>query len=345
MTKVRRRAFLQGAGFALGSAYAATSEAGSRLVASVSCSGAPLKGTFLQPLDALRGRSTEEWTTQLAEMLAYGVDTIYLQWLLIDDVSFVDGTIEGPQAFLGPLLRAAESLGMHVHFGLAAGSSADQASRDSPAALASHLASRRDASLAAARSALNEIDGSPVFAGWYLPDEVDDVSASHPDLSEIWAAHLSEMSVELDMLIPGKDVSVSTYVTGKATPTVFAAFWLRVWLEAPVVAMLQDGVGVPHMSIEEILPYMATLSDLATNLGRRWDVIIELFEQQSGPPINDSPFAARSASFARIAQQIELALSFPEAQLIAFTLPDYLLPFERQSDRALARAYRRRFCQ
>ena len=312
------------------------------------CLAAPRAGTFLQPLVGLRGLTADEWCRRLAYLPAFGARELVLQWLELDQVSFVagDATVAGAEstAFLAPLLAAAADLGVQVHLGLTADTGFGAALQADPATLDGYLAKLRTASLATARAAFAQTAGSPAFAGWYLPEEIDDVNWREPARLHLLAAHLRELCRGLQE-ISGKPVSVSTYVTGATSPDRFGLSWLRILLEAPLTVLLQDGAGVSEQRWRGMDPYVEALRDVAASLDRPWAMVIELFVQQSGPPIDDQPFSARPAELARVSAQIEHARRLGAPRLLGFTIGDYLLAGPAGNPNALGSAYLSAFCE
>ena len=306
------------------------------------CAAAPLTGTFVQPLLDVRDLSVEAWCRRLSHIAEFGIRELFLQWLVFDGVSFLDHS--GVGGFLTRFLAAAERVGMLVHLGLVADPQFGLRLQEDPAAIAEYLSGLRATSLETARAAFAVAGGSPAFAGWYVPEEIDDVNWRSAERVELLASHLTALCRGLQGIGGSKEVSVSSFVTGTTPADRYGLFWLRIWLEAPLTVLLQDGAGVDVQRWQRLGPYAAALRDSARSTGRRWDMVVELFEQQGGPPLDDAAFSARPATFARVAGQVDLARQVGAGRLIGFTVSDYMLNGAHGGPNALGQSFIAAYC-
>jgi len=123
---------------------------------------------------------------------------------------------------------------------------------------------------------------------------------------------------------------------------VLQAFWDGLLAEAPElgVVMFQDGVGVGKLSLEELPDVLAAVQRAVEGRRRELRVIVEVFRQTAGAPIDDRPFAAEPAPIERVRRQIAIARSFSTG-LLAFTVPDYMNPDDAPAKAQLYEEYRR----
>ena len=85
--------------------------------------------------------------------------------------------------------------------------------------------------------------------------------------------------------------------------------------------LFQDGVGALKMDLTGLPLYLRAMERATEGAGRRLAVVVELFEQTGGAPLDAGPFAAVPAPPARVQRQLELAAGHPA---VAFTVPDYM---------------------
>lgn len=309
------------------------------------CPGAPFRASFLQPLSSDLERSADAWEITLNNIAGVGIDTLYLQWSVYDDL---DLSREPGISFLSGWLDQAHSSGLRVHIGLVA--DADFGSRiTGPAdALAPYLADLRERSLAAAERLDARLGDHPAFAGWYLSEEIDDRSWTHPWQVDLLREHLRSLTRLLTHLSPEKPVSISTYVSGAQSPAQFERLWRALWAAAPQLhVLLQDGAGVGTVARPDFSEYALGVNNIAARTNRYWAMIVELFSQQSGPPLDEAPFSAQAAPIKRIQQQLAAieALDPGPSEVIAFSVPEYLLDPAMPGQTELLSQYRRLYCR
>jgi Domain of unknown function (DUF4434) len=315
------------------------------LLERIACVKPPITSTFLQPLNVHRGRTQAQWLDDLVAMKRLGANQLFLQWMELNGESFADGAGNIGDLFLTPLLAAAEEADVALQFGLSSDLTQTGLYERSATSLATHLNARRDASLELAQKITRVAGKSPVFAGWYLPEELDDASLSNPQRRKAWSQYLATMTATLTSIRPDASVTVSSYVTGAMKAEAFAEFWGTVWETTPVTMLLQDGVGARHFAtLEQIAPYLGAIEAQAMSKSASWGVIIELFEQTSGPPVNDQPYKAAPASLDRIIKQINQAAKFRSATLSSYAMPEHMLPSAGAAAAGLGRLYAKRYC-
>lgn len=308
------------------------------------CGDPPISASFLQPLASDLQRPFEEWQRLLPETAALGIDTLYLQWSIYQDL---DLTRAGGLAFLAQWLDLAHAQGLRVHLGLVA--DADFGSRIAqPAdARAVYLSDLRQRSMAAAQRLEAALGYHPAFVGWYLAEEIDDRNWAEPWQLDLLREHLQALSDDLAELAPERPLSISTYVSGAQPPAEFAKLWRGLWMAAPRLrVLLQDGAGVGAVPRERFSAYAQDFATVAGAGERTWGFVVEMFTQESGPPLDQEPFSASVASIDRIQQQLAVVQALDPApdEVVAFSVPEYLLDPSRPRQAELLSEYRNLYC-
>jgi hypothetical protein len=206
--------------------------------------------------------------------------------------------------------------------------------------LAAALTERRMASLVLAQEAL-ALAKPEWLAGWYLPLELNDLQLRHAALRAVLAEHVAASAAALWKLTPNLPVTASAFPSRNAEPESFAAMLDAVWpQDRRFVLLLQDGVGAGLHTPASILPLATAVAQLARRRGQNWGLVIEIFTQVSGPPVNEDAFAARPAPLERIRAQLAVAEHFPRAERVAFAIPHYMASSAGPAAAVLAAAYR-----
>ena len=89
------------------------------------------------------------------------------------------------------------------------------------------------------------------------------------------------------------------------------------------VVMLQGGTGTGRTSPDDVRRYLVPLAERLRRSGTETWLVVELFAQRSGPPIDDGAFSAQPADPDAVRAAL---LSDLDVRRIGYTVPDYLDP-------------------
>jgi Domain of unknown function (DUF4434) len=302
-----------------------------------------LEGTFLQLLQGHADWPPSRWNELFGYFHDLGLRQIIVQWSVLDDLAFYRSAKFKvlPAAPLEAVLREADRLGMSVQLGLVHDSNYWSRIAQDPATVTSYFDQLRLRSMATAQELTGLIGRHKCVKGWYLPGEVDDVNWHDEASREALLRHLSALSVSLQKLTPNLTISISTFAQGRLSPAGFEEFWNIFFSRTKIDSVyLQDGVGVNKLDIAEVPPYMSALHAAAVKNKRRASAIIELLQQTSGPPINQSAFQATPGPLERILRQMESVSQFAPEGMIGFSVPEYMTPFGGKEAGELFEQYR-----
>lgn len=287
------------------------------------------EGTFLQLVEAHRDLDVEGWTRLLDELATLGIEEVVVQWTVFDEQSFLPlDEAPSPGTTLERLLAAADRRGMRVLLGLVHDSSYWRWIDRQREARLVEVSLRRleERHGEAAERLAHLVRRHDCVAGWYLPEEIDDGSWLPDDRREVLGSHLARVRERLREIAPDLPVAVSGFSNGFADPRTLAGFWSEVVDRSGVDRLLfQDGVGAGKLEPDEVSVVLGPLAASLAGRPARFQVIVEIFRQTGGPPLDDGPFRAVLAPVERIRAQIATARSLSEGGVIAFSAPEYLL--------------------
>lgn len=314
-------------------------------VSSLAHSGArrgSLGATFIQPLERHRQWRDEDWTGLFAAFTALGLTELIVQWSVHDRSSLFNGAAHATASAAPPVVRLlehAERAGMSVLLGLAydpAYWNEEARSADRLSALFDTLFSR---SVATAGALLPLVARHRAVTGWYVCQEVDDLSWDAGRRPQLFA-YLARITETLRRLAPGKRIALSGFTDARSTPSAVEAFWQELLARAPNLdrVLFQDGVGAGKLDLRELDGYLGAAARATRAAGRQFSVVIETFSQVSPPPGDKTPFSATPAHLARLLDQIRIASSHTDS-LVAFSVPEYMSPQGGTAAEALYRDY------
>ena len=288
---------------------------------------ARLDGTVIQfkPAHELWVRS--DWAKLFRSFRSLGLKQIVVQWTVAGTRAYYPSRQfrTGPMPPLGMLLDLADEAGMRVLIGLAHDPNYWAQITAEPAQVERNLRDLRTRSLQAARELAPLVTQRRAFEGWYLSEEIDDLNWRDPDRRAILAAHLRAVTSELRTLDPRARMAISGFANAGTDPAYLEVFWDSLLRDAPElgIVLFQDSVGVGKLSLDELAPVLGSVKHAADGRNRELRVIVEVFRQTAGAPIDQRHFAAEPAPLSRIRRQMTIAHSF-SSSLLAFTVPDYM---------------------
>ncbi len=150
---------------------------------------------------------------------------------------------------------------------------------------------------------------SPAFAGWYIPQEIEDLNwqtNSNRNLLANWLQNVGSYAKTKDV---SKEVSISPYF-GPFKPADFFQQWYDSLLTTATSltrVFLQDGMGVVYnkKALNVDIPnYLNALKNASDKHGVSCGATIESFSQTQGAPINNNPWQADPANINRLKSQL-----------------------------------------
>jgi hypothetical protein len=312
-------------------------------VAAVAAAAPRFTGTFVQLLAEHEQWGVDRWRALFASLRAIGVDEAVVQWSVADRSPLYPSRYftDAPHVALPAVLEAARAEGLRLVLGLAHDSQYWTRIARDPKLVRIYFRRLLLDSLAAARELAGLAQGNPVFAGFYIPQEIDDRNWLDPAAAEVLGEYLTELTKGLRLIAPEAPVSVSGFSNAFADPVLLREFWARLLSRSGIDRVLfQDGIGVAKLRLEYAGPFLEAVSLAARDAGRVFTPVVETFTQIDGEPINDKPFRAEPAPLARILRQLALAGRYPHTGVMAFSLPEYCSPYGLPGAAALYAAYK-----
>lgn len=284
-----------------------------------------LSGTFFQPLFAHDSVTPEQWNSLFDELEKTGACELIVQWTLYDEVAFYHSetfkSLKNPP--LEVILKAAEDRGIKVHLGLYNSSDYWAQIKRNHTLVDIYMNRIYVKSTQAARELLPLTARYSSFAGWYIPQEIDDVSWLSPEKRDVLTRFLKKTVKFLNRVTPGKQVSVSGFSNVFHDPQSFSDFWTRLLKQSSIdTVYFQDGIGTKKQTLDSAPVYFSAIAAAASANSVRLSVVVEIFRQ-----VSDTPFKAVSAPLEEILQQISIAVPYSQGGITAFSIPEYMSSF------------------
>ncbi len=301
-----------------------------------------LSGTYIQLWRVHRTWSAEDWNRLFGYFSRLHLSQLVIQWSSYDDNPFY--TTAGGQAGMSPgvvaeLLDRADSAGIKVWVGLSYSSSYWQAVKNDPVLVRVLLQRMRLQATKTAESLVPLTARHRSFAGWYVPEEVDDVNWNGIERRPLLIEHLRELRSDLSRLTPGTKVAISGFSSAHLSSGALVSFWGEIIASAPFDRVFfQDGIGAHKIALAALAGTLGALRTALKQTGCSLCVTVETFEQESGEN-SESRFRAVPAPFDRLISQMTIAARYSQCDLMAFGIPEYMSPFGGEAARSLFEKY------
>lgn len=298
-----------------------------------------VNGTFVQLLEKHDSWSKAQWERLFDQLQSVGLRQIVVQWAVTDNLAFYP-TQSFKQTSHPPLetiLQIAEIRGIEVYIGLAHDSLYWGKIQQAPVYLEEYLKHLRLRSELVAREVASLSLKYSAFKGWYITEEIDDVTWGPPRKRTLLYQHIGQLSQYLKKLTPGYAVMLSAFSSNQLSPDSYGDFVQHLLSGSSVdILLFQDSIGTGKLSLEYLPLYLQAVKNATDAQQRKLQVVVELFQM-----ISESPFAARPADMPRIGQQLKLAAGYSNAGIGSFSMPDYLLQDNEKPASSLQQDYQR----
>ncbi len=302
--------------------------------------------TFMQLWERHDAWTPSQWDRLCADLAELGVQEIILQWSLLTEPAFYwrltpDRRAEVPQDRVEPapavdlIAQAAQRHGLRILFGLSEDSAWWQEIKNNADLVDVFLNRLLQDQLALAQTLIERYGERDLFAGFYIPQEIDDTAWIDAQRRAGLKRHMARLGHGLHELRPGVEIAVSCFATGRDDPTGFARLLADLVLAGNLSRILyQDGQGTRALRSWETEFY---LQALATEVGKglaRVQTVVETFTLDS----ENQAFAPGPMD--RIATQLRRAYVLTAEKIVAFSIPDYMHPTSGAAAAGLYQEYR-----
>ncbi|MGH8644924.1 MAG: DUF4434 domain-containing protein [Gammaproteobacteria bacterium] len=307
-----------------------------------STSAVHLAGTFLQLQEAHKDWRMEDWARLFAYFRELRLSQLVIQWTAYDDISFYTaaGSHRAGESSLDIILKLADQADMQVLVGLVYDWRFWEQISRAPPLVEDYLrrSQRRSVSVASKLSPI--VRGHPSFQGWYLTEEIDDINWRNAEARQVLFKYLREISAKLHEITPHRKVALSGFCNGHIEPRAFESFWSALLKAASIdIVFFQDGIGTEKLQLGQLPLYLSAMRKAVKAHRRDLQIVIEIFRQVAGPPIDNKHFNAVPGPLVRIRRQMAAAAPYA-SQLIGFSIPEYMTPLGGLDAGRLYESYR-----
>jgi hypothetical protein len=304
------------------------------------------QATFLQLLDEHNQWSDSRWDLLCTTLNALQVKEVILQWSLITERPFYwrltperRQTVPLDMVSDMPAVKAffdtARRRNLKVRFGLTHDPNWWGVIKNNAEIVDIYLKRIFQDQCRLADSLIDRYGSDSAFAGFYIPQEIDDETWLPADKRTILVNHLAGLNRCLTARKPGTPVAISSFANGHDDPDHYALFWRNLLHDTGIPEVyIQDGVGAGKLDIDEAALYLEAVTRQVRRVGGVVRPVVEIFQAGEGSS-RPAP-----ASMERIHRQLVSAQRICGPRIIAFSLPEYATPLAGNTAEGLFRAYK-----
>lgn len=303
-----------------------------------------LTGTFVQ-LFGKDNWSEAQWDEFLTEIKDVGMNTLIVQYTAFknpyNNITWFNSantftTIKSKHT-LERVLASAQRKGIEVHIGLHFDDTYWQHQTD-----VAWLQTQANYCIVIAEEIQAQFGTHVAFKGWYIPHEPEPNAYNTDEKVRLFREHFVDRISNRLHQLNNKPVSIAAFWNSSlSTPEQLQHFMAELSKSNLQIIMLQDGVGAQHVTFNRLASYYEAAQRGLFEENKNYKGVFWSDLETFASPNGEYPF--EPATFDRVKQQLETALSIPKvSKIVSFQYFDDMStksPHKAKAD-ALREAYK-----
>ena len=303
-----------------------------------------LTGTFVQ-LFGKDNWSEAQWDEFFTEIKDLGMNTLIVQYTAFKNASNNITWFNSANTFtatkskhtLERVLASAQRKGIEVHIGLHFDDTYWQHQTD-----VVWLQTQANYCIAIAEEIQAQFGRHTAFKGWYIPHEPEPNAYNTDEKVRLFREHFVDRISNRLHQLNNKPVSIAAFWNSSlSTPEQLKHFMAELSKSNLQIIMLQDGVGAQHVTLNRLANYYEAAQRGLFEENKNYKGVFWSDLETFASPNGEYPF--HPATFDRVKQQLETALSIPKvSKIVSFHYFDDMStksPHKAKAD-ALREAYK-----
>ena len=298
--------------------------------------GALAEGAFIQFSRNL-STNADACDKLVANAKAAGFHDLYAQWTAVDSIAFFQTSLPYPEQheLLEPILNAAQQHGLSLSIGLTGDPEFWTHITAPNTPLRDYFLTRVARNEELQKELLKKFGTHSCWTGYYIPDEIDDVSWRTPERQKLFHDYLALLCKRLRANDPSsRTIAISAFFRARTARSIVAENLMTITADTGINwLLLQDGQGLDDPMAACLPLYYQAIRKSRKPTAPDIGVILELFRQT-----NASPFRAAPATPDRVRVQAQAAAACFSKRVV-FSIPDYANPDGAADVQALHRLF------
>jgi hypothetical protein len=306
-----------------------------------------VNGTFIQLNRASAEMTVEDWRADLEQMAEAGIDTLMVQWSSESPIAYFNTGasrmkyISENYFVLEKLFEANREIGHQVYLGLQNNSRFWSQIKSRDKVLRDFFLIRINRNETLQLALLDAFGEEENWVGYYIPDEIDDLTWRHETKRPVIKGYVSHMCERIRSNDSSRKIAMSAFFRGRTSPTILADTLFDICGGSGLDHLLiQDGIGVGDPPVHYVPFYFNVLIEKWANPEVDQTPILDLLPQvdrNNENLQNPEMLEAKGLDAGGIAEDLAEANQFvpmhapPESEDTAappFTLPELWVVLE-----------------
>ena len=205
-----------------------------------------VRGIFLQPNAGYLKKDHTDWLRIFTRLKDRNIDTLYVQWSAEKGQVYADIPLENHEskALLEKIFPVARECGLNIVLGLYQETTYWQQIPAPNDVLENFFYLRVAANERLLEQLYKKFGHEPALAGYYLPDEIDDLNWRTPDRIGYYNQYLKLMVDRIRVYDSQRPVAISAFFRSRTAPRLFSENLKMMLKDSGVnLLLLQDGAG------------------------------------------------------------------------------------------------------
>ncbi|KZK83135.1 hypothetical protein PsAD13_03340 [Pseudovibrio sp. Ad13] len=289
----------------------------------------PIRMSFIQPWGDEYFPNPRLWRSELLAHQRLGIEEVILQWTMWG--SDLQDEIKLP-LWLEAAIMGADEAGAKLWFGLRYDPTfMEKLQKDGQAYLDNRLAETEKLATAIRAQISYTTHPTEVFAGWYIPDEIDGNLLLDSKLKQLVTGYTKQTRAILNRILPGP-VAISGYTDLKTIPRKLATQWNKLMAKSSMdILLLQDGLGAKLMEPYSSRNLQRAISAAFSTQDHTVIPVVEIFEIDP----RTADFSTIPTTLGTMKSRLKNARFSPAQPLALFSLSSHILKFDNKHSREI----------
>lgn len=233
-----------------------------------------VNNVFFQPWENELENNTYNWNDIFKHLAQENINQITLQWSQYGDQDLLENQTDGN--LIETMIFFAKKYQIKIVFGLYHDPEYFKRISQDNLNLPRYLNSLKKKSLNIARQIISKYDDENIIAGFYIPQEIDDLNWQTNDKVKALSLYISSINLELNKISKNQPLYISGFYNQHTAIKKYVSMWNEIIQNnKSIKVLIQNGVGANDIPQSICLDYFDQFySQLPRN---QWGIIAELF--------------------------------------------------------------------
>ncbi|MDC0534823.1 DUF4434 domain-containing protein [Francisellaceae bacterium] len=232
-----------------------------------------IQAVFFQPWEHYLEENKYNWNDIFDHLAQSNIHQIVIQWTQYGNSNLLNDESHG-NLFEG-IVESAKQHHIKIVFGLYQDPDYFKKIQSPKTNTMAYFNQLRDKSISVAREIIELYGNENVIAGFYIPQEIDNVNWNTSDKTSALKIYLRMLNAEIDTISEFYPVYISGFYNLTTPIKEYALMWKQILEDVPIQVLMQNGVGAMSIPSSVCIDYFNIFNQYLPK--GQWGIIAELF--------------------------------------------------------------------